>query len=68
MVKESWFEFLVGACDFSLFKNIQTVSGVHLFSGKQRHFYWVMKLTVHLHLVQKLRMSGAGPPFCHVPS
>jgi len=68
MIMESRFEFLVGAWDFSLFKNIQTVSGFHLFSEKKGHFYWVMKLTVHLHLVQKLRMSGAVPSFCLVPS
>jgi hypothetical protein len=34
MIKDSWFGFLIGARDISLFKNIQIVSGVHLFSGK----------------------------------
>jgi hypothetical protein len=28
----------------------------------------VLKLTAHLHLLSRLRISGAIPPFLHMPS
>jgi hypothetical protein len=62
--------FLAGAGNFSLHHRIQNGSGAHPASysmGIRGSFPGVkrpgVKLTTHLHLVPKSRMSGAIPPF-----
>ena len=61
--------YLVGERDFSFQYTVQTDSGAHplsyslynegSFSGRCRG--WGLKLTTHIHLVLKLRMSAAIP-------
>jgi len=64
-----------GTRDFFLLQNVQTGSGAHrasylmgteaLSRGKRNRS---VKLTTHLHLEARLRISGGIPPLSHIPS
>ena len=63
------------ARDFSLLKNVQTGSEAHPASYSMRTGVpsravkrWGLKLTIHLRLVQILRMSGSIPLVPYMPS
>ena len=59
----------LGGKDFYLLQNVLTVSGAHPASYSvgtrvvsQQYIGWDVKLATSLHLVSRLRMSGAAPP------
>jgi len=60
--------------DFSVLKKFRLLCGplILLFKGHQRLFTgtesgWNVRMTTHLHIVPRLRMSGAVPPYLHYP-
>jgi hypothetical protein len=64
--------FPVGETDFSVIQNVHTGSGPHgtFCRGVSPLGYGgrCVKVTTHVHLVERLRMNGAVPLLPHIPS